>query len=330
MAYLPFGDMDLSLTTILLTGMIIGVFKGAFGKLANILIVPYLSILGLPISISVSTGAGVCLGRTSLSVFTFGPEYTALKRVGVVTGILGLPGVYLGLKIHLLLAGAAFANTAILLIYSGILLCAAAVLFRQWSFFQRNDYYDEAPFPPFGLNWRFPLAVPGGSGLSHITLSRVALTGFLLGIATGFLGLGAGILGIPLFMYILGLPPKNAAATDSISMLIISSGTLLAYAAAGRAEPIAIAALVAAVTLGNRIGLLLPGEINHSHARLAFAMLLAIGGLSAAFSLNDSALSRVVVSVAGLALCIVMAVFSALSGKVLDQEKRVARNKNLV
>lgn len=330
MAYLPFADLKISLTTILLTGLIIGVFKGAFGKPANAVIVPALSILGLPISISVSTGAGICFSRTSLAVFNLAPEYPALKRVGVVTGIIGLPAVYLGFKTHLLLAGTAFGKAAILMVYAAVLLCAAVVLFRQWGFFNRNDYYDEAPFPPFGLNWKYPLAVPGGSGQRHITLSRIALTGFILGTATGFLGLGAGILGTPLYMYILGLPPKNAAATDSIAMLIISAATLLAYASAGRVELMAVAVLAAAIALGSRIGMLLPGEINHSHARLAFAVLLVIGGMSAALSLREPALSRFVISAAGLALCIVMAVFSAVSEKLLDQEKRVTRNKNLV
>ncbi|MFZ5647506.1 MAG: sulfite exporter TauE/SafE family protein [Bacillota bacterium] len=330
MTYLPFADTNISLIAIFMAGLIIGVFKGVFGKLANIIIVPALSILGLPISISVSTGVGVSLGRTSLSIFAMDPERPAFRRAGLVAGIIGLPGAYWGLRLHLLLADTAYGNAAILLVYASILLCAATVLFRQWYFFHRNDYYDEAPFPPFGLNWRFPLAVPGGSGLNHITLTRVALTGLLLGIATGFIGLGAGILGIPLFMYILGLPPKNAAATDSIAMLIISSGTLLSYASAGRVELITVLALVVAVALGNRIGSLLPGEVSLSHARLAFAILLATAGISAALSLGNTALSLIIITVAGFALCIFAAVFSAVSERILDQEKRVARNKNLV
>lgn len=330
MLYSSLADINISLTTIFLAGLIIGIFSGAFGKLAGIIIVPALNIIGLPISISVSSGAGICFGSASLSLFSPSPAQPGLRRVGITAGIIGLPGVYIGLRLHLLMVENALATPVILLVYSAMLLCASVVLYRQWIFFQRNDYFEEAPFPPFGLNWKIPLAVPGGSGLKFITLSRVALTGLLLGIASGFLGLGAGILGIPLFMYIMGLPPKNSLATDSIAMLIISAGTLLSYAAAGRVEFTTVFILAGAVTLGSRIGSILPGEINLSHARLAFALLLALYSLSSALALHNAAASRVIVLAAGLALCALIAVFSAVSERTPYQEKGVARNKNIV
>ena len=328
MAYLPFADVNINLITIFLAGLTVGILKGTFGTLANIVIVPVLNIFGLPLSISVSTSAGYSFGRSSLSLFNNNPEWPALRRVGMVAGIAGLPGVFLGFKIHMLTMETFLGSKLLLLIYFTLLLFAVIALIRQWSFFNRHHYYDDAPFPAFGLGWRFPLAVPGGSGLKHITLCRVALTGFLLGTATGFLGLGAGILGVPLFMYILGIPQRNALPTDTVSMLLISSGTFLCYTAVGQVELAPVIILIVAVGLGNGIGALMPGEINLGHARMAFAILLGAIALSTAASINSLISSRIILYVAGSSLFVILIVFSLIPDIILTLEKRVARHKN--
>lgn len=315
MIYLPFADISINTMTIFVIGLMAGIIEGIFGNPANLLVVPALSIFGLPLSISASTNVGQSFGRTS--VFIFKGNSSAFRRIGVVAGIAGLPGVFLGFKAHLFVTQTGFGRDIFLTFHVALLLLAAVALYRQWSFFNRNHYYDDAPFPPFGLNWRFPLAVPGGSGLNCITLARVSLVGFLLGAGTGFLGLGAGVLGIPLFMYILGLPLKNAAATDAVSMLIIGSGALLCYAAAGRVEFTAVLILLAAVILGSRIGSLLPGEIHLSHAKLAFSLLLAVAAICAAVtvSLDELIAPRAVMFISGSAFCVTLAVFSLVPEK---------------
>jgi len=321
MSYLPFAEVNVNLITIFIAGLTVGILKGIFGTLANIFIVPALNIFGLPLSISVSTSAGYSFGRSSLSIFNSNEKWPAFRRVGMVAGITGLPGAFLGFKIHLWISETLWGSKLLLLIYFALLLSAGIVLIRQWFFFNRHHYYDDAPFPVFGLGWRYPLAVPGGSGLKHITLRRVIFTGFSLGTATGFLGLGAGILGVPLFMYVLGIPPRNAVPTDSVAMLLISAGTFLCYASAGRVELTAVLILIVAVGLGNGIGTLLPKEINLGHARLAFALLLAVAAFSTAAGLNNLISSRVALSIAGSSLCVFLIVYSLIPDKAITGKK---------
>lgn len=315
MVYLPFADVSINPLTIFVIGLMIGILEGIFGTLANLVVGPILSIFGLPFSVSAGTNLGHSFGRASLLLFAGGSNRPALCRVGVVTGIFGLPGVFIGFKLHLFLMSTSFGVIAVSLCYIALLLSASVALFRQWAFFNRYDYYDDAPFPPFGLGWKFPLAIPGCPGMSHITLLRIALVGLLLGTAAGFLGLGAGALGIPLFMYILGLPVRIAAATDHITMLIIGAGAFFTYAVAGRVEFTAVVILLASVILGNRIGSLLPGDLNFSHVRLAFTAFLAIVAFSTAISLNGAAFSHLMVSVPGFTICAFVAVLSLVPEK---------------
>lgn len=280
MFYLPLADISVNLTAVFTIGLLAGILGGVFGPQAYMLIVPALGVLGLPLSVSAGANVGQSLGRSSFSLFTINPDPLTLRRLGLVTGISGLPGVLMGVKINLWLTGNAFGETIIYILYMALLLAAAAAVFLQWRHFNRNHYFDDSPIPPFGLNWKYALAIPGETGLKHVTLVRVLLVGLLLGFGTGLLGLGAGVTGVSLFMYILGLPAKNAAATDRLAMLVTGSGALFGYALAGRIELLLVLILTAAITLGNRIGSLLPGELNFSHARLAFSMLLAVAAVS--------------------------------------------------
>lgn len=296
--------------------------------MANFVIIPILSILGLPPTISTGSSAGLHFGRSSLSIFSGSSERLAFKRAGITAGLIGLPGVLLGFKLHTLCMATSLGPSFFTLSYSVILLAGSVFLFRQWAYFNRNHYYDDNPFPSFGLGWKFPLAIPGGSGLNHITLPRVIAVGLGLGIATGFLGLGAGMLGVPLYMYILGLPRENAIATDTITMTVICSGAFLCYASSGGVEFVVSLLLIIGVTLGFHIGSTLPGELNQSHARLALAMALSIVALTFVISPLNNSLAGLIISAAGLTLCTFLTVYSILLERSTVSEKNtLARRK---
>lgn len=321
MLYLHLAGVYINPVILLIAGLAVGIAGGVFGNIANFVIVPILSILGLPLTISAGSGTGLHFGRASLSIFNSGGERLAFKRAGMTAGLAGLPGVLLGFKLHTLLLATSFGPAFLTLCYSVILFAGSVFVFRQWVYFNRNDYYDDNPFPSFGLGWKFPLAIPGGSGLNHITLPRVTAVGLGLGIATGFLGLGTGMLGVPLYMYILGLPRENAIATDTITMTVIGSGAFLSYASSGRMEFVVALVLIIGVTLGFHIGSTLPGELNQSHARLAFSMALSIVALTSVINLLNATLAGIIISAAGLTLCTFLTVYSMLSEKSPVPEK---------
>lgn len=327
MQYLIFAHVIINPLTVFIAGLTVGIAGGIFGKLANFIIVPILSILGLPITYSTGSVTGLHFGRASLSAFN---GRLAFRRAGILAGIIGLPGVYLGFRMHLLFTATTYGTIFIIICYAMILFGIAALVFKQWLYFNRHDYYDDDPLPLFGLGWRFPLAIPGGSGLNHITLIRVAVVGLFLGITAGFLGLGPGMLGVPLYMYILGLSRNNAAATDSITMTVIGAGTFFIYSLAGRAEFLIVILLISAISIGHRLGSLLPGELNQSHARLAFSMALTAMSLALLINLFSPAATEILISSAGFTFFAFLTVFSIVSDNALAPEKEpLSRRKPL-
>lgn len=327
MLYLNWADVFVNPVTIFIAGLLAGVAGGVFGSLTNLVIIPALSILGLPIFTSTGSGTGLFFARSSLSIFSGRHSDLPFKRVGVLAGVLGLPWVFAGFWFNTMIMEKTWGPSIMLLCYTATLLAGSVIVFRKWSYFNRNDYYDDAPFPTCGLNWRFPLAIPGGCGLIRITLARTCVVGTLLGIVTGFLGLGAGLLGIPLFMYILGLPRDNAVATDTITMTVLGAGAFTFYAASGRMEFVIVLLLILSVTLGFHIGSALPGELNHSHARLALSAILAVVALALPIKFFNSDLALVVASAAGITLCCFLLVYSVISERAWTDAKEAIRGK---
>lgn len=282
MSLFPVVDI-LNPIVLLATGLCAGMLSGCFGPAANLMVVPFLNIFGLPLTWAGGINLGQSFGGSLVDILTGGMNKVAMRRVGLVVGIFGLPGIFAGRAFFLFLADRRADTTATNFLYLILLLVAAYSVFRQWRSFMRLGYFEDNPLPPFGMRWRHLLTPPGAMGLDFITVGRVASVGTLLGLATGFLGLGATVLAIPLFMYVLGLPAAIASSTSLISVAIINGAGMISFSSAGGMKPATVLLVLGAAILGNKIVALLPEEIKWGHSRLAFSMLLAMSATAIIF-----------------------------------------------
>lgn len=282
MLFLPLAETIINPLHIFLISLMIGLLSGSMGKKADLLVVPALSIFGLPITFAIGTNIAQGFGRSSMALFNGAILKEGFPRVGFVAGIFGLPGVYMGRALLLQLVDTRFGNVFIIICYISLLLAAAFASYRQWLHFKEWGCVDKNPLPPFGMGWRYPLAAPGLVGKDFITVGRVVFVGLFLGFITGFLGPGAGVVGIPLFMYVLGFDATTAAATDLLTMLIIGAGALLGFALAGKTEVFAIIVVLTAIVIGIRAGSLLIAQLRFAHTHLAFTLALCAAAISMA------------------------------------------------
>lgn len=276
MSFLPLADIYINPATLLIVGLCAGMLAGCFGSAANLMVVPLLNAFGIPLIYAGGTSIGQGFGSSSLYYLNGGRSPDSLRRVGLAVGIFGLPGVYAGRTLFIFLSDHRADIFITNFCYLTLLLAASYYIFRQWLSYTQLGYFEDNPLPPFGMRWRYPLAPPGAMGLDFITVGRVGAVGALLGLATGFLGLGATALATPLFMYVLGLPSAIAASTSLIAVIIINGGGLISYSLAGKVEPVSVLVMLSAAVAGNRIAALLPAEVKWGHFRLGFSLLLAI------------------------------------------------------
>lgn len=269
----------------LVAGALIGLSLGALGGGGSILAVPVLVYLLGQTPHQATTGSLVVVGSTSLigAVAAYRAGNVALAR-GVAFGVLAIGGAAAGAK-----AAGLVSQAVLLASFSALMLVVAgAMTYRQLH--ERGT--------TSGRRAR------GGLGLSAavddpiITFSptfacrcpqalKVLVTATLVGLLTGFLGVGGGFLVVPALMLGLGLPVQYAAGT-SLVIITLTSASALAVRAGSAAPPDwgIVLALTAASALGAVAGARIADRADTSRLSAAFTVLvLGVAGYTASQAL---------------------------------------------
>jgi len=138
-------------------------------------------------------------------------------------------------------------------------------VFKSVSSFFSDSYYDKA----FGDNITY----------SPTNVSIGALLTFFGGFLSALLGIGGGIINMPILLLILGLPPKAAAA---LSLFLISlngaiGGTI--YLVKGFVDPFIVAPAVIGILMGVKLGTSVIISIRDVTLKKLIAIFFLIMGL---------------------------------------------------
>jgi uncharacterized membrane protein YfcA len=98
---------------------------------------------------------------------------------------------------------------------------------------------------------------------------------FLAGILSGLLGIGGGIVVVPVLHLVLGLPFKSATATSNFMMGLTAVPALCGFVSRGDLDLYLAAPLAAGVLLGASIGARIMPRIKTPVLKMGFALLLA-------------------------------------------------------
>lgn len=267
-------------------GLLIGLSLGALGGGGSILAVPALVyLLGqsphqattaslLVVGIAASAGAVVHAraGRVRL-------------REGAVFGILGIAGSYLGSR-----ASAAVPANVLLAGFGVLMLAvAAAMITRRRPWRQVPDGTDPGSGQPPGPGGLRAGARARGRGLRggrHPLLVAAAAT--VVGLTTGFFGVGGGFVVVPALVLILGFDMPAAAGTSLVVIAINSAVALASRVVHGGLglDWAVIACFTAAAVTGVLAGGRLAGRASPQRLNAAFTVLIvAVAGYTLARSL---------------------------------------------
>jgi uncharacterized membrane protein YfcA len=108
---------------------------------------------------------------------------------------------------------------------------------------------------------RFPLAV----GVSSFA-----------GVLSGLLGIGGGVVKVPILTMFCDVPMKAAAATSNFMIGVTACASAFAYYGRGEISPVITAASVIGVFAGSRIGSVAAARIHGNSLRRAFAFVMIL------------------------------------------------------
>lgn len=296
----------MSLVSVILVGLLVGFIAGMFGVGGGFLLTPILLYgFGVPPQIAVGTSLCQQIG-TSLASFV---RYRALKRGEPVIDLVMIGGSLIGVDAGgrtlrylsgfapLRLSSGRTVSLTMLIIdalFVILLSATATFIFREaWRARRQAQPQDDRTIPgPLVTKVRLPpyIALPQ-VGLPRVSVPLLTYLGFLLGFLSGVMGVGGGVLMMPVLMYGLGLSARNAAGTGVLLLfLTVCLGTVQAALRGQVSLPLAMMLLIGS-SVGAQLGALTTHRLPNRTLRLAFACL--VGAAAAAMAWNMARLFTV-------------------------------------
>jgi len=235
-------------------GLLIGLSLGALGGGGSILTVPALVYLLGESTHSATTTSLIIVGITA--IFGAAAHMRAGRvraRAGIVFGILGAGGAFAGSRLS------ASINSNVLLLAFSVLMTGVAIMMLR----RRGGGTSKRPRPA---------SVHSASPTSPI---RVVIAASVVGLVTGFFGVGGGFVVVPALVLALGFDMPVAVGTSLVVIAINSASSLLSRIGThATINPGLVIVFTAASIGGTLAGTRIASKSKPERLTGAFAMLM--------------------------------------------------------
>ena len=270
-------------------GLFIGYVAGMFGVGGGFLLTPLL-MYGFGIPVPIAVGSALCqkCGTAIASFLKYRRLERGEPRIDLVMLGGSLLGVDAGTRLLAVLTGlgnwrigggpgAPAVNVVLdvlfIVMLSGTALYTFVDVSRSFrSGVRRGDRTIPGPLAR--------VRIPPYIDLPHVQLDQVsvpllAYLGFVLGMASGLMGIGGGILLLPILLYGFGLSMRNAAGTGILLLLLTVSVGTFEQALRGYVSLRLAMAILIGSSIGSQLGALTTHFLPNRVLRLIFGILVA-------------------------------------------------------
>ena len=295
---LPVATGDVWWPGLVVLGFLIGIISGFFGIGGGFLMTPALRII-FNIAYPVAIGSSLLqiVVTSFFSAYKHWRQNNLDPKMGAVTAVGSLVGAECGIRVLRLvsvsgsveIAGRAvlfvdvFINSCFLILLSVV----AVSMYREACKSSQSgveepqtQYYKLAkscPLPPF--------VSFGHSDIPRLSIWVPIVLSVAVGCFTGLLGIGGGIVSLPLLIYVLGMPTRVAVGTSSLQVLLASCYGALRNIQDGNVDILLVLFMLVGSMSGVSLGVRFSKRVNVRNTRKYFAGLMAIGALVIVFDM---------------------------------------------
>lgn len=243
--------MSLAFEIAIIAVFLIALVFSMFGQGGGSLYTPTLVLLGFAVLVSVSTS--LVLNMVTAAFAT--AVYFRQKFVDLPIGVLLIPGSVAGAFLGGVWGNEV--NTNLLLwVFVAFLIGAGA---RMVATYWERGSAD-------GARSRVPL--------TYAVTAAVILFSFGVGVLSGLLGIGGGVVLVPFLIFALRVPTKQSAGTTAFAVIFSSLSGVLGHSAFGHLDLTLILATVVAVAIGALLGARLMVRARTKLVQVGFGLLL--------------------------------------------------------
>ena len=258
--------------TIAAISFVAGVLGSLVGVGGGIIIVPALTLLfGVKIQTAVAASIISVIATSSGAAATYVRDRVTNLRLGMVLEIATASGALTGAVV------AAYVSGKFLFLLFGVLLSYTA-----WSM-SRPPGKRSAPLPqdPWAdrlrLHSSFVDRARGETVAYRVSRTPLGLgVSYVAGVVSGLLGIGGGVLKVPVMNLAMGLPIKVCTATSNFMIGVTAATSAAVYFMRGDVQPFIAAPVAVGVLLGAKTGSRLLGRLKNHVIRIIFVAVLVI------------------------------------------------------
>ena len=272
-------------------GLVAGLLGSMLGVGGGILIVPILTLaLHLPIKVAIASSLVAIVANSCTAAGMYTKARVTNIRLGLLLETTTTPGAIIGGFI-----AAVIAPSILSALFGLVLIYAAYIMITR----QHLMYDDTQPDSHIVQNNSTDnLSTSLASSYYDRNLDRVITykvtrvpmglgTSFFAGLISSLLGVGGGIVNVPVMHLVMGVPMKAAIATSAFIITITATAGALIYYYYGHIYPLIIAPLTIGVVIGSRIGVELTQRAGGIVLRRIFGALLIIVAAMMFFKIAD-------------------------------------------
>jgi uncharacterized membrane protein YfcA len=309
--------VEISLAALLFLGLSVGVLSGFTGVGGGFIVTPVLIVMGMPVELAVGTSlCWVFLNSIAGSIIHRNHGNSDMK-LGFVMALPSILGVEVGVRLADLARSAEVQDVAILsvsillMVFIGAYTLAES-LSRKKDLDRIGKARSDGSHQPTLLARRFvaiklpPVLQFKRSGLS-ISAWAIFFLGFILGVITGFLGIGGGFVIVPALVYLLGLSSLLAVGTSTFQIVLSSFYGGLRYFLNGDVViPVALAILSTSIP-GVILGASVTKFVRGVAVRIVLGIMIVIVCIGSIFKLSWLISDKTISSLEFMANIIILA-----------------------
>ncbi len=251
-------------------GVAAGLFGALLGLGGGILIVPLLTLVfGLPVREAVGVSLVCVIVTSSAAASVYLERHVANLRLGMTLELFTAVGAGVGGLVAFLVEERVIAA-----------LFTALLVYTAWSMARpRSGGADEpvAPDdPPPDGGFRSSL---NGSGYVVRRLPAGMVGSFFAGIMAALLGVGGGLVKVPVMHLVMGVPLRVATATSNLMIGVTATAGAVVYLTRGGIDPFVAGPTAIGVFLGASLGSRAAHRIDVRTLRLLFVLVLGYTAL---------------------------------------------------
>jgi uncharacterized membrane protein YfcA len=304
---------------LLLLGLILGVLTGFFGVGGGFLLTPTLNILGFQMVHAIGTGFSAIAGNSLVGAMRHHKLGNVDLRLGITLGLFSSGGVELGRRLVLYLEKLNLVGTYVRVAYIVLLALLSILITKEYYHYwkikhneQKGEMMEvvERRSALTGTIYRIDLPPKislSHSGVNSISIWVIIASGILIGFLSGFMGIGGGVFGLPLLIYVIGVPTITAVGTSLVVVLLTSCYGTAFYGLTGSVEWTATLIILAGSLVGVQLGVYATKYVTGMRIKILFALLLLVVAVSVFLKqINMVTLSGYLVVSSACSLCLVI------------------------